>query len=262
MAKIDESMNSDREESRIGDFSERELSKKVKFLVGAKIAHRGKFDNKAGVPENSLVAFRRAVKAGVAIELDVHLTRDGKVVVFHDAGLRRMTGKKGKITKLNFLEIRELRLKGTEEKIPELREVLEIVGGEVPIIIEVKFDRMPGKLERELVKILDKYKGEFAVKSFSPATMRWFYRHRPKYVRGLLVGHEVVEFLVTRMIFMRWVKPEFLSVNYKFYKSRKIQKVRRRMPVVAWTIRSKKAMKKAKGRFDGWIVEGAGFLEE
>ncbi|MDO5481198.1 MAG: glycerophosphodiester phosphodiesterase family protein [Candidatus Saccharibacteria bacterium] len=225
---------------------------KAGFLRGLLVAHRGKYDNMAGVPENSLAAFRKAVKEGMAIELDVHLSRDGRVVVFHDSFVRRMTGGGGVIVRKKFPEIRRLRLMGTTEKIPELSEVLEVVKGKVPMIIEVKFDRMPGKLEREMVKILDEYRGKFAVKSFSPLTVKWFYQNRPEYIRGLLVNYKLWRKLGAILIWM--AKPEFLSVDYRLYNNPKIQEMRKKMPVIAWTVKDEKTMERVRGYFDGLIM--------
>lgn len=117
-----------------------------------KVAHRGLHAAGKGVPENSLPAFRAAAEAGYAIELDVHRASDGTLVVFHDHDLRRMTGARGTVERMDFRSLRRLRLGGTACTIPLLREVLECVGGRVPLLIELKNGGLPGALERTLVR--------------------------------------------------------------------------------------------------------------
>ncbi|MBR6381045.1 MAG: glycerophosphodiester phosphodiesterase, partial [Lachnospiraceae bacterium] len=105
---------------------------------GRNFAHRGLFLKDQSVPENSLEAFRRAVAGGYGMELDVQLSKDGQVVVFHDDTLERVCGVKKRVDALTFAELRELRLYSTEEQIPLFSEVLETVGGKTPLIVELK----------------------------------------------------------------------------------------------------------------------------
>ncbi len=107
-------------------------------VFGVKWAHRGLHDIKKGIPENSIPAFQAAIEAGYGIELDVHLTKDGKLVVFHDDDFRRICGEKGKVEETDYARMRTYRLSRTGEKIPLLSEVLRLVDGKVPLLIEVK----------------------------------------------------------------------------------------------------------------------------
>lgn len=152
------------------------------FLID--YAHRGLHGG--GVPENSLSAFRRAVESGVGIELDVQLSRDGKVVVFHDYTTDRMTGVSGKISDFTFDELRRLNLAGTEEKIPLFSEVLETIDGKVPLLIELKGENGNTKLCGKLCHELEGYKGDFIVESFNPLLLRGFAKLRPEIPRGIL----------------------------------------------------------------------------
>ena len=120
-----------------------------------KYAHRGL--HKDGVPENSLAAFSLACEKGFAMELDVHLSKDKEVMVFHDGSLKRMTGCDKGIHELTYAELSELRLAGTDEKIPTLREVLELVGGKVPLLIELKGESTDTSLCPEVAKLLREY---------------------------------------------------------------------------------------------------------
>ena len=142
--------------------------KNLDFLRKPLIAHRGFFDNKKGIPENSMLAFQRAIDNDYTIELDVHILKDGKVIVFHDDNLKRMTGEDKLIKDCDYEEIEKLRLLGTNQKIPLFEEVLSLVDGKVALLIELKYDVKVGRLEKELIKILKNYKGKYAVQSFSP----------------------------------------------------------------------------------------------
>jgi glycerophosphoryl diester phosphodiesterase len=102
---------------------------------GKKFAHRGLWDQAS--PENSLAAFQKAVDAGYGIEFDIHKTSDGHVVVFHDDTLTRMCGVDGKIEQMTLAQLRELRLKGTDQQIPTLEELLCLVDGRVPLLVEL-----------------------------------------------------------------------------------------------------------------------------
>lgn len=115
--------------------------KKMAPFVGRRYAHRGLHCAQDGIPENSLPAFRRAVEAGYGIELDLHLTTDGQLVVFHDDTLDRVCGVTGRVDEKSYAELQQLRLLGTEERIPLFSEVLDIVAGKIPMIVEVKYQK-------------------------------------------------------------------------------------------------------------------------
>lgn len=104
------------------------------------IAHRGLFNNNSDAPENSLAAFRNALEHGFGMELDVQLTKDGKLVVFHDFDLKRMCGVHKKLTELTYAELEQYSLKNSTEKIPLFSDVLELVNGKVPLVVEIKVD--------------------------------------------------------------------------------------------------------------------------
>ena len=202
------------------------MKKDLSFLKSNIIAHRGYFDNK-NIPENSLRAFELAMKKNYIIELDLHLLKDKKIVVFHDDNLKRMTGINKNIKEYSYDELKNIKLLNSNYNIPTLEEVLKLVDGKVPMIIEFKYDRKPGQLEKEAVKQLDNYKGKFSVKSFNPLSVNWFRKHRPEYIRGLLINysHKNIKQLITsKMILLNMCKPDYLSCSYKYYKSKKIKK--------------------------------------
>ena len=149
------------------------------------IAHRGLW-TPDGAPENSLAAFQAAAKAGYAIELDVHLSADGEAVVFHDATLERMTGKAGRLRDHKASDLGQLRLKGTDETIPTLAEVLALIGHRAMVHIELKtpFGEV-GPLEHRVSDILVDHNGPTCIIGFNPYSHAWFAQHHPQILRGL-----------------------------------------------------------------------------
>ncbi|NLZ46207.1 MAG: glycerophosphodiester phosphodiesterase [Clostridiales bacterium] len=150
------------------------------------IAHRGLFND--NYPENSLSAFKNAVLNGIAIELDVRLTKDCKIVVFHDSDLNRMTGIDAELSDFTYEQLSILNLSNTNEHIPTLSQVLKLVDGKVPIFIEIKGGAPIGTLEKRLDKLMKSYKGSWSVMSFNPFRLMWFNRHASHVTRGQLVS--------------------------------------------------------------------------
>ena len=155
------------------------------FLKKELIAHRG-LHNKS-IPENSIPAFKEAIKKNYIIELDVHALKDGNVVVFHDDNLKRLTGFDKKIKDTTYDEIRNLRLNNTNNHIPLFKDVLKLVDGRVPLLIELKYDNKVGFLEDKLINILNDYKGLYAFQSFSPFSLMYLKKYS-NVPRGLLVS--------------------------------------------------------------------------
>ena len=158
------------------------------FFTGL-FAHRGLFSNETPeAPENSMAAFRRAVDNGFGIELDVHISADGELFVMHDDSLRRMCGVDGKITSMTASEIKRHRILGGAETIPHFSDVLALVCGRVPLIVELKC--APGvdvsPLCRAVYDMLSSYNGEYCVESFNPYVVSWFRRNAPEVFRGQL----------------------------------------------------------------------------
>lgn len=150
------------------------------------IAHRGLFNNDTKAPENSLSAFRKAVDAGYGIELDVQLTKDCQLVVFHDAMLNRMCHVDKKLTDYTYRELQRYILADSGERIPLLKDVLKIVKGKVPLIIEIKPEGDFIGTARMLSSIMKDYRGLYCVESFHPGAVHWFRKHDPDVIRGQL----------------------------------------------------------------------------
>ena len=159
--------------------------KTLKELQGWGYAHRGLHGE--GVPENSMEAFRLALEGGYGIELDVHLMKDGKLAVIHDASLKRTAGVDVKIEDLTTEDLENYRLEGTDEKIPLFDEVLALFEGKAPIIVELKAERgNHAALTKAVCDRLDSYKGVYCLESFDPRVVLWLKKNRPCQCRGQL----------------------------------------------------------------------------
>ncbi|VDC21253.1 glycerophosphodiester phosphodiesterase family protein [Pseudogemmobacter humi] len=154
------------------------------------LAHRALHDRAAGVIENSPAAIRAAIAAGYGIEIDLQLSRDGEAMVFHDDGLDRLTAATGPVSALSAAGLTALTLRGSEDRIPTLAEVLDLVSGRVPLLIELKdqtlaMSETDGRLEAATARLLADYRGEVAVMSFNPHSVAHMARLAPSVPRGL-----------------------------------------------------------------------------
>lgn len=150
-------------------------------------AHRGLYDNQCGVPENSLAAFRAAAEKGYGVELDVQLSSDGYVVVFHDDTLDRVCGIRGNVADFPLAELQRMKLLGTEETIPLFTDVLSVLRqGAGPVIVELKSGGRNAELCEKTRDLLLGYPGVYCVESFAPGIVRWFRKNAPEIIRGQL----------------------------------------------------------------------------
>lgn len=189
-------------------------------FVERNYAHRGLHRKDRSVPENSLEAFSAAVRAGYGVEMDVHLTADGELVVFHDDTLDRVCGVSGAIGDKTLGELRALRLCGTQCRIPTLDEALEVLGGRVPLILEIKRGARNRELCEKIWARLRRYSGPVCIESFDPTIVAWFRFHAPELMRGQLsqppadYGDEVsgaVAFLVGNLLTNVLCRPQFIA---------------------------------------------------
>ena len=242
---------------------------KMARFMGRRYAHRGLHCAAEGIPENSLPAFRRAVEAGYGIELDLHLTTDGQLVVFHDDTLDRVCGVSGRVDEKSWPELQQLRLLGTGERMPLFSEVLSIVAGKIPMIIEVKYQKNYAALCEAMMAMLQHYTGEYCVESFHPFVILWMKKNAPSITRGLLADryvegeggmqHNSLGTWGSQELLFNWlVKPDFIAYNYLTAPRTRTLSLTRRVwhtPCVAWTVRQEEKEPLALERFDSIIFE-------
>ena len=189
-------------------------------FYGRSFAHRGLHSEDKSVPENSLEAFRLAAAAGYGVELDVQLTKDGQVVVFHDDTLTRVCGVNARVDEKTYNELRLLRLCGTEQRIPLLTEALAVIRGKGPLIVELKNGRRNRELCEKTYAILSDYEGQVCIESFNPMIVRWFRFHARDLVRGQLATtvkdygdstSKPTAFLLSRCLLNFLSRPQFIA---------------------------------------------------
>jgi len=233
------------------------------WLRAKPFAHRGLHD--ALRPENSLAAIDAAVTAGFPVEIDVQESADHRAVVFHDWHLQRLTGREAMVSALPAAEIRQLHLPGSDQKIPLLEEVLEVMAGRTPLLVEIKKRRRPGAFEPELARILSAYPGPFAIQSFDPFTLGWFRRHQPGIARGQISClFDTDQRAGWKKWFLRnyglnWLsRPHFLADDWRRLPATAPGLLRHffRLPLLAWTVRSTEDRTAALQWADNVIFEG------
>lgn len=234
-------------------------------FYGRFYAHRGLHDNETENPENSLAAFGKAVDAGYGIELDIQLTKDKQVVVFHDDYLQRICGVEGKISDYTYEQLQEFRLCKSQERIPLFTEVLKLVDGKVPLIVEFKGNNsMDTSLCPEGAQILDNYKGLYCVESFNPLMVAWYRKNRPKVVRGQLAERffsntkkSVLHFVLQNLLLNFYTKPDFIAYKWSDRKtlSRKLCRGLYGATAVTWTIQSQADLEASRNSFDIFIFD-------
>jgi len=225
------------------------------------IAHRGLFHPDAGIPENSLPAFRRAVEAGHGIELDVQMTTDHRLVVFHDDNLKRMCGVDRRLTDFCWNDLKKLKLSNSEERIPLLNEVLSVIDGRVPLIVEIK-PRGPWlETTRRVARRMDRYSGLYCMESFHPLAVAWYRKNRPHVIRGQLAkdflhsGDKMVlpgKILLANMLLNNYARPDFIAYDFRDADQPTFRLMRKLFPAeyVAWTVKSQEELTQAKKDFD------------
>lgn len=235
------------------------LFKKVYF------AHRGLHDNEGDAPENSMAAFRKAVEAGLGMELDVQVTKDGVPVIFHDFTLNRICGAEGKIADCTYEELQAYTLCKSQERIPRFEDLLTMVDGRVPLIVEIKAETADVSCCAVIDRMLRTYRGAYCIESFNPLVLWWFRMNHGKVVRGQLSSNfrregvywNVLYFGMTHLLFNFFTKPDFIAYNHKFSEEpgRRICRRLYRHPAAAWTVRSQQDLEALRGKYDVFIFD-------
>ena len=236
------------------------------------IAHRALHDRAAGRPENSRAAIRAAVAAGYGIEIDLQLSADGQAMVFHDYDLKRLTAETGPVRQRSAADLGRIALaSGDGEGIPTLAEVLEIVAGQVPLLIEIKdqdggMGPDVGPLEQAAARVLQGYGGPVAVMSFNPHSVAAFGAALPDLPRGLTTSaYDAGDWNLSRATCDRLRDiPDFDRVGASFISHEAADLARDRVqalraagvPVLCWTIRSEDQDRAARAFADNVTFEG------
>ncbi len=241
------------------------MEKNFDWLFDKFIAHKGFWNNSC--PENSTGAFLRAIENNYAIELDVRILADGELAVFHDKELSRMTGEDGYLSTLTSEQLKNFHLNNTEYTIPLLSEVLELVAGRTPIILDLKNEATnSGTFEHKVCETIHNYSGNIAIMSFNPLTLEWFSKNLPAIPRGLLSTRWtkdlsdrpdtfIKRFVTSHNFLSKRAKPDFLAYNIKQLPTLRTRKFKK-IPLIAWTAMSQEEYLDKVKYLDNIIFEG------
>ncbi len=231
--------------------------KDLTFFTQNKIAHRGLHDKGKGILENTIEAYAKAIEKGYIIELDLHCIKDGEVVAFHDNNLKRMTGINKKIKLCTYNEL----MKINDMYIPKFKEVLQLVNGRVPLLIELKTDRKVGVLEKKVVELLKGFKGDYAIQTFNPLSLIWFKNNAPEVIRGQLSSNfkdskDVFKKVILKNMLLNFIsKPDFISYQINCLTDKQIKKIRKSKLLLGWTVKDKQTYDDLINKYDNLISE-------
>jgi len=240
------------------------MKKDLSWLKEAFIAHRGLHTQDGTVPENSLLAFKHAIDGGYAIEMDVNILKDGTVVSFHDINLKRLCGVDRGLSDLTLSDLSSYYLQSSQEKIPTLRDVLNFVNGRVPLLIELKPHGDVKALCQGVMKDLLNYHGTYAIFSFHPRVVYWFKRHYPDVIRGQIAEyfkdnksmHPLGKWMMKKMIFNRWTKPDFISYGIRDLPNPILDKYKQKnMTIISYAARNQAEFDHVKTYYDNVVFE-------
>ncbi|MBB3964240.1 glycerophosphodiester phosphodiesterase [Rhizobium metallidurans] len=227
------------------------------WLKERPVAHRGYHDQNKLVWENTLSAFARAVEAGFAIECDLHYPSDGVPVVFHDENLERLCNLKGDVRERTSQELGLLSVGGTADKIPTLRQLLELVKGRVPLVIELKGRETDDEgFVEAVLEELEGYEGQVALMSFDHWLLKELKALNAPYPIGLTAGGNKPEEFEAHEKAMK-LGLDFISYFYADLPNPFIKAEREKGTVViTWTVRDEKARKHSFEHADQMTFEG------
>ena len=231
----------------------------MKLFENRFIAHRGLHQERE-VPENSLLAFQKAVDKLYSIELDITITKDEQIVVFHDDNLFRLCEVNKNIEDVEYSYLKKLYLYDTKEYIPLLEEVLYLVKSKTSLIIEIKKHRYIGVLELKLIELLKSYSGKYYICSFEKDILFWFKNYNPNIKRGLIFEPYSNKFKkYNKTLFMyKYIKskPNFISLDYKLINSSIYEYCKKhKLPIISWTVDNIKIFEEINKKVDAVIFE-------
>lgn len=223
-------------------------------LLESPIAHRGLHNEQ--FPENSMSAFKNAIDNGYNIEIDVHIIKDGTVVVFHDFTLKRMTGKGGSLADLTIEDIKgDEYLLPNGETIPLLKDLLELIDGKVGLLVELKSTSFfTYELEKALYELIKGRESWVFVQSFNPLSVRWFNKHANEFTRGQLAMRpknillNFIYFMIVSGFSYRFSKYHFLAYDANGVTYKRVAKLvkERKIKLALWTVNDDKKLETAR----------------
>ena len=222
---------------------------KIDFLKENLISNKGLYDN-VNIFENTLESFSKAIDNNLIIYLKVRLTKDKVPVIYSDSNLARLMNLKDRVDTTNYDELIYL----NKYHIPTLKEVLKLIDGKTPIIINPTSSSDKYYLQKEVVKLLDNYKGKFAILSSNPLIIRWFNKNKPEYFTGEIITKKRKVKSLPRYLANFTIKVDFKSVDIEYYNLIKLKKLKENSLVIGYLIDSKEKYNIYKNALDNIFI--------
>jgi len=228
------------------------------------IAHRGLHTRDGVVPENTLLAFSKAIEKGFGIELDINVLKDGTVVCFHDKDLNRLCGINQELRNLNYDDVKNIKILKSNETIHSMKEVLEFVNGSVPLLIELKPFGDHELLCRKFMEVMEGYQGLWAMHSFHPKTVFWFRMNHPEVIRGQITEYfrddekmkKITKYLMKTMFFNPFTKPDFINYGVKDMPNKYLDHLMKKgMTIIGYASHSQKEFDMVKNHYHNSVFE-------
>jgi len=237
------------------------------WLTKYNIAHRGLFQTGSSIEENTRSAATAAIEAGCAVEVDVQVSADNIIMVHHDKELGRLTEGEGLLSTWGFQQLREKKIGASDETMPTLPDILDVVDGQVPLFVEVKAPPH-NDIQKTCAGVrhcFEGYGGPVAIMSFDPRIMAWFKTYMPKYARGMVLGREVLLSWKNRLLLplmIRKTKPDFIACDINLLPNSFCAKWRKKgKPLLTWTVKTDQMEEIGKKHADALIFEKPAVLK-
>lgn len=238
--------------------------KDLTWLKESYIAHRGYHTKDGVIPENSMLAYEKAIEKNYAIELDVNVLKDGTVVAFHDYHLKRLCNDERLLSELTKDDLPGLKLQKSNQHIATLEEVLRFVSNRVPLLIELKPHGNVLLLLESTMKILKNYHGKYAIFSFHPRVVYWLKKHYPHIIRGQIAEsfqddqkmNKLVKSMMKNMIFNALTKPDFVSYGIRDLPNKKLDRLKQKgITIISYAARSQEEFDFVKSHYHNVVFE-------
>lgn len=237
--------------------------KEINWLKNELIAHRGFHSNNEYIYENSLSAIKKALDYNYAIEMDIQLTLDDELVVFHDRTFKRLCGDDRYVSKTSYKDIQKIYFKNTLEHPPLFKDVLKTVSGKKPLLIELKSFKNYKNLVDITIKELNDYTGLFALFSFDFRIVNYLKKKYPHIYRGQITSYFnddkmnfILKFIMKTMIFNAFSKPHFISYDAKYLPNKYANKcLDKNMIVISYTARNQEVFNKVREKYHNIVFE-------
>ncbi|MCF7930354.1 MAG: hypothetical protein K9L02_02465 [Acholeplasmataceae bacterium] len=238
--------------------------KDLSWIQNNLIAHRGLYSKDQSIPENSIASFKRAMDKGYSIEFDVNVLKDGTVLVFHDYNFNRICNDSRELKDVTYDQCKHLTLFDTDELIPTLSQTLNLVSGQVPLLIELKPHGDVILLCESFMKTMMDYQGVWAVFSFHPKVVSWFKKNYPDVIRGQISEYfkndkdmnPIAKHLMKTMFFNRFTKPDFISYGIYDMPNKYLNRsMKKGITVISYAARSQQDFDFVKSHYHNTVFE-------